>query len=70
MKAKELRKLSNEELQEKLKELKNKLLKLRFQNEIGGLEKPSEIKATKRDIARVLTILRERELEAVKKEDN
>ncbi len=64
MKAKELRKLSNEELQEKLKELKQKLMKLRFQNEIGGLEKPSEIKATKRDIARILTILRERELEA------
>jgi large subunit ribosomal protein L29 len=64
MKAKELRKLSNEELKEKLKELKQKLMKLRFQNEIGGLEKPSEIKATKKDIARILTILRERELEA------
>ncbi|RUM50786.1 MAG: 50S ribosomal protein L29 [Hydrogenothermus sp.] len=64
MKAKELRKLSNEELREKLKELKQKLMKLRFQNEIGGLEKPSEIKATKKDIARILTILRERELQA------
>ena len=68
MKAKELRKLSNEELKEKLKELKHKLMKLRFQNEIGGLEKPSEIKATKKDIARILTILRERELEAQKSE--
>ncbi|HIE58409.1 MAG TPA: 50S ribosomal protein L29 [Persephonella sp.] len=64
MKAKELRKLSNEELREKLKELKQKLMKLRFQNEIGGLEKPSEIKSTKKDIARILTILRERELQA------
>ena len=64
MKAKELRKLSNEELKEKLKELKEKLMKLRFQNEIGGLEKPSEIKNTKKTIARILTILRERELEA------
>ena len=68
MKAKELRKLTNEDLQEKLKELKEKLLKLRFQNEIGGLEKPSEIRQTKRDIARILTILRERELEAQKAE--
>jgi len=34
MKAKELRKLSNEELKEKLKELKHKLMKLRFQNEL------------------------------------
>ncbi len=68
MKAKELRKLTNEELQEKLKELKEKLLKLRFQNEIGGLEKPSEIRNTKRDIARILTILRERELETQKAE--
>lgn len=62
MKAKELGKLSNEELREKLKELKQKLMKLRFQNKIGGLEKPSEIKARKKDVARILTILREREL--------
>ncbi|RMD45937.1 MAG: 50S ribosomal protein L29 [Aquificota bacterium] len=61
MKASELRKLTNEELKEKLIELKKKLMQLRFKNTIGGLEKPSEIKATKRDIARILTILRERE---------
>ncbi len=63
MKAKELRKLSNEELQEKLVELKKKLMHLRFKNSIGGLEKPSEIKETKKTIARILTILRERELQ-------
>ncbi len=62
MKAEELRKLTDEELKEKLVELKKKLMNLRFQNAIGGLEKPSDIKATKRDIARILTILREREL--------
>jgi len=61
MKASELRKLTNEELKEKLVELKKKLMQLRFKNTIGGLEKPSEIKATKRDIARILTILKERE---------
>ncbi len=62
MKASELRKLTNEELQEKLLELKKKLMHLRFQNEIGALGKPSEIRETKRDIARILTILKEREL--------
>ena len=63
MKAKELRNLTNEELKEKLVELKKKLMQLRFKNTIGGLEKPSEIRETKRTIARILTILRERELE-------
>ncbi len=62
MKASELRKLTDEELKDKLTELKKKLMQLRFQNEIGALGKPSEIKETKRDIARILTILKEREL--------
>jgi large subunit ribosomal protein L29 len=62
MKAEELRKLTDDELKEKLVELKKKLMNLRFQNAIGGLEKPSDIRATKKDIARILTILREREL--------
>jgi large subunit ribosomal protein L29 len=62
MKASELRKLSNEELKEKLLELKKKLLNLRFQNKIGSLSNTAEIKKTKKNIARILTILREREL--------
>ncbi len=62
MKAEELRKLTDDELKEKVVELKKKLMNLRFQNAIGGLEKPSEIRETKRTIARILTILREREL--------
>ena len=62
MKASELRKLSNEELKEKVIELKKKLFNLRFQNKIGSLSKNSEIKQTKKDIARILTIIREREL--------
>ncbi|WP_029520179.1 MULTISPECIES: 50S ribosomal protein L29 [unclassified Persephonella] len=64
MKVEELRKLTDDELKEKLVELKKKLMNLRFQNSIGGLEKPSEIRETKRTIARILTILRERELQA------
>ncbi len=63
MKANELRKMTNEELNEKLYELKKKLMELRFKNSIGSLERPSEIKETKRTIARILTILRERELQ-------
>ena len=62
MKASELRKLSEDELQEKLVELKKKLMHLRFQNAIGSLGKNSEIRETKRDIARILTILKEKEL--------
>lgn len=62
MKASELRKLSTEELKEKVIELKKKLFNLRFQNKIGSLTNTSEIKQTKKDIARILTILREREL--------
>ena len=64
MKAEELRKLTDDELKEKVVELKKKLMNLRFQNAVGGLEKPSEIRQTKKDIARILTILRERELQA------
>ncbi|RUM57492.1 MAG: 50S ribosomal protein L29 [Persephonella sp.] len=63
MKAVELRKMTNEELNEKLLELKKKLMELRFKNAVGSLEKSSEIKETKRTIARILTILRERELQ-------
>ncbi|MEO2082944.1 MAG: 50S ribosomal protein L29 [Desulfurobacteriaceae bacterium] len=56
----ELRKKSNEELQKTLLELKEKLLKLRFKNAYGQLENTAEIRNTRRQIARILTILRER----------
>ncbi len=62
MKASELRKLTNEELKNKFFELKKKLFNLRFQNKIGSLGNTAEIKQTKKDIARILTILKEREL--------
>ncbi|MEZ0322753.1 MAG: 50S ribosomal protein L29 [Hydrogenothermaceae bacterium] len=62
MKASELRKLTDQELKDRLIELKKKLMNLRFQNALGSLSKNSEIRETKRDIARILTILREREL--------
>ena len=60
MKAKEFREMSLAELDSKLKELKSELLNLRFQLAINQLENPHKIKDTNRDIARVLTIIREK----------
>lgn len=62
MKASELRELSAQELQAKLKDLKAELFNLRFQHAINQLENPMRIKAVKKDIARVQTILRQNEL--------
>lgn len=58
MKASELRKLSAAELNEKLSELKQELFNLRFQHAVNQLENPMRMKAVKRDIARVKTVLR------------
>ena len=62
MKASEIREMSVEELQTKLTELKEELFNLRFQLAVNQLENSSRIGAVKKDIARVSTILRQREL--------
>ena len=62
MKASEIREMSSEELQTKLTELKEELFNLRFQLAVNQLENTSRIGAVKKDIARVSTILRQREL--------
>jgi len=62
MKASEIRELSTVELNEKLTNLKAELFNLRFQLAINQLENPTRIKAVKRDIARVKTIMRQIEL--------
>ena len=62
MKAKELKALSNTELEAKVNELKAELFNLRFQLATGQLQNTTVIASTKRDIARCLTILREQEL--------
>lgn len=62
MKAKELRELTTEELNHTLDELKEELFNLRFQLASGQLENTARIKQVRKDIARVKTILREREL--------
>ena len=62
MKAKEIRQLSSKELNDKLLELKAELFNLRFQKATGQLDNPLRIKAVRKDIASIKTILREREL--------
>ncbi len=60
MKAQELREMSPEQLGAKLKELKDELFNLRFQLAINQLDNPHKITDVKRDIARVMTILSEK----------
>ena len=65
MKASQLHEMSVAELNQKLTELKGELFNLRFQLATSQLSNPMAIRQTKRDIARVQTILREREIKAM-----
>ena len=58
---KELRALSNEELVAKIKESKKELFDLRLKQSTGSLEKPSKIRELRKNVARMKTILKERE---------
>jgi large subunit ribosomal protein L29 len=62
MKASEIKELSMEEMLRKLDDLKGELFNLRFQHETGQLENPQKMKQTKRDIARVKTLIKQSEL--------
>ena len=62
MKASEIRDLDLEEMHRKVSDLKEELFNLRFQHEIGQLENPQRMKQTKKDIARVKTIICEVEV--------
>ncbi len=66
MKVEEIRKMSDEELSNELASLKEELFKLRFQHATNQLDNPAQIAQVKRDIARVLTIKREKQLAANK----
>ena len=61
MKVSDIRAMTVEELEHKAIELKNSLMHLRFQKKIGQLTDMSQLNKTKKDIARVLTILKEKE---------
>ena len=63
VKTKDLRALSLDELEAKLVENKKELFNLRFQHVTGQLENPVKMREVKRNIARVKTIIREKELE-------
>jgi large subunit ribosomal protein L29 len=69
MKPSELREMSDEELRLTLKEVVKNLFHLRFQSATERLETPSEIKKAKADVARILTIQRERQLAQANKEE-
>ena len=64
MKASELREKSVDELKNELANLKDELFRLRFQLAINQLDNPMRIKAVKKDIARIMTILRDNEIKA------
>lgn len=62
MKVKEIRELTTEQIVAKIKENKEELFNLRFQQATGNLEKPSRIRDLRHDVARLKTVLHEREL--------
>ena len=62
MKARDLRGMTDDQLQEALAERRQELFNLRFQSATGALENPARLKLAKREIARILTVRSEREL--------
>ena len=66
MKINKIKEMSSPELEKELAELKSELFKLRFSLATNGLDNPMKIKEVKKDIARVKTILRQRELAETK----
>ena len=62
MKINKIREMSSPELQNELSELKTELFKLRFSLATNGLDNPMKIKEVKKDIAKINTVLKEREL--------
>jgi large subunit ribosomal protein L29 len=64
MKGKELQELTKEELLKRKKDIKEELLNLRFQHSTGQLENTGRMKLLKKDVARIETVLRWKELNA------
>lgn len=62
MKTKDIRNLETKDIEKKIKEAKEELFNLRFQQAAGNLEKPSRLNELRKDVARMKTIIREREL--------
>ena len=68
-KAAELRELPDEELRDRMESAKEELFNLRFQLATGQLDNPTRLRAVRHDVARIATVLRERELERVAAEE-
>ena len=66
MKISKIKEMSSPDVEKELSELKSELFKLRFSLATNGLDNPMKIKEVKKDIARIKTILRQRELEEAK----
>ena len=66
MKINKINEMSSPELEKELSELKNELFKLRFSLATNGLDNPMKIKEVKRNIARIKTVLRQREIAEIK----
>ena len=64
MKGKDLNELTREELLKKKKDTKEEIFNLRFQHSTGQLENTARLKLLKKDVARIETILRQKELKA------
>lgn len=62
MKSNEIRKMTTEEITNKIENIKEELFNLRFKQATGSLEKPSRIHELRKDVARLKTILKEREI--------
>ncbi|MDR1798029.1 MAG: 50S ribosomal protein L29 [Clostridiales Family XIII bacterium] len=62
MKMEQVREMNDTELREELLKMKNELFNLRFQHVTGQLENPMRMKDVKRDIARIKTVIREKEI--------
>ncbi|MBP1567798.1 MAG: 50S ribosomal protein L29 [Oscillospiraceae bacterium] len=65
MKATDIKEMSVDEMNNKLEDLKQELFNLRFQLAVNQLENTARLKAVKKDIARIKTVLREQELKSV-----
>jgi len=63
LKIKELRELSDRDLESKIREAKKELFNLRLKQSTGNLENPSKMRELRKDVARMKTIIREREIE-------
>lgn len=70
MKAEELRELTDQELEDKDEELRRELFNLRFQLATAQIENPMRLRAVRKDIARVKTIMRERRSSASRAGDS